>query len=440
MSPAPSEKVEVYDTQAHQRPHDELQPKSACWRLLKTFALASTIYLLLGTAFGSIFSQPKYMYWAEPRPADGDVLSCDLGWSDPISSGEIWTMTSSTTLPIVEASTLFFHSTGSHAFGTILFVTAEPSSLARDDVAVVEFQVKYWDSEAWESATVCTMHRRESEYGIGIYTGDWRRWERTQLVFDVKVTLPASQEEPLILGAIETQLGFFNHELGDLAPAVFLDAARLYSSNAHIHVKSVSAGFFDGQTSNAAIGGSFKVTDKLSLVSSNGHVEVDVQATNGDWEEPTEILLKTSNAHISASISLYASEGADSVKSKASGLHLTTTTTNAYLDIEIPTAPPNSHLTYVGRTANARASLALPPAFEGKITGRTSLSTVGFHHDDSPSKDPTGDGRTRHYGKETHVRGLFGVETWWGNSRDEHTKLGSADVTTSLAAVSISLL
>lgn len=43
--------------------------------------------------------------------------------------------------------------------------------------------------------------------------------------------------QPLTLGAIETQLSLFSHDLGDLAPAVFLDTVHLHSSNAHINVK-----------------------------------------------------------------------------------------------------------------------------------------------------------------------------------------------------------
>ncbi|KAG8856932.1 hypothetical protein FRB96_006195 [Tulasnella sp. 330] len=347
-------------------------------------------------------------------------------------------ITATTSLPIKEASMLFFHSTGSHSFGTIHFVTAEPSSLSRGDFAVVDFHVKYWDYGAWDSASVCAMRRREREYGIGIYTSNWWTWGRSQLVFDVKVTLPASQARPLILGAIETQLSLFSHEFGDLTRSVYLDAVHLQSTNAQINVKSVSAKSFDVHTTNAAIDGSFNVTDRLSLVSSNGHIDVAVRATNDDWEQPTRVFLSTSNAYIAATASLLTSEGGKYVKSKASGLHLTTSTTNGHLEIDIPTAPPNSRLDYFGTTSNNRARLTLPPAFEGEITSKTSNSNVNFHHNPSP-KDPTGDGRTRHFGKETHAKGSFGIETWWGNDRDEHTKFGNAHIQTSNAAVTISL-
>jgi len=261
------------------------------------------------------------------------------------------------------------------------------------------------------------------------------------MIFDVKVTLQASQAHSLTLGSIETQLPNFRHELGDLAPNVLLDAAYLHSSNAHINVNSLSAATIDVHTSNAAIDGSFNVTDRLTLVSSNGHIDVDVRATNDDWEAPTSVVLSTSNAYMKTNTSLLRSQGADYVKSKASGLQLTTTTSNGHLDSTISTAPPNSHLKYVGVTSNNRANLILPPAFEGPIVGKTSNSAIILEYDDSSSKDPTGDGRTRHFGRETHAKGLFSVETWWGDDdRAEHTKLGNAYIQTSNAAVSISLL
>ncbi|KAG8887079.1 hypothetical protein FRB98_000606 [Tulasnella sp. 332] len=418
---------------------------SAGWRFLQAFALASAIYLLLVGLSERIFGVPRYErpYWypkARPNPADGEILSCNLGWTDAKSSGSDRTVTASTTLPIGDASTLFFRSTGSHSSGTIRFITAEPSTLARDDLAIADFKVKYRDPEAWDIATVCIMKRSRAEYGIGIYTGGWRPWGRNQLLFDVIVTLPASQAQPLTLGVIETQLASFSHEFGDLAPNVSLDAAHLLSSNAYVNVKSISAKSFDACTSNSAIDGSFNVADKLHLKTSNGRIDVDVQATNDDWEKPTFIHLKTSNAYITAIASLLASEGAEHLRSKVSGLHLTADTSNARLDIDIPTAPPNSYLTYVGKTSNSRASLALPSPFEGRILGKTSLSQVNFQYDNSSSQDPTGDGRTRHFASKAHGNGFFKIETWWGDDRDEHTKLGSADIITSIGEVSISLL
>ncbi|KAG8856933.1 hypothetical protein FRB96_006196 [Tulasnella sp. 330] len=449
MAPAPSSPL--YNAQAptyaRWHYHTGPRPESSGWRFVKAFALASAIYLLLGATVESIFHVSRHVYWghpywypkAQPNPADGHAISCHLEWTRATSSGALWTSTSRTSLPIGEASTLFFHSTGFHASGTIRFVTAEPPTLVDDDVAIIDLQVNYWDHEAWDSATICTMQRNEVEYGIGIYTDSWRPWGPRPLKFDVTVTLPASQAKPLILRNIETQLSTFSHELDDLASIVFLDAVHLHSSNAHINVKSISTASFEAHTSNAVIDGSFNVTDKLQLISSNGHIDVTVQATNDDWEAPTSVVLATSNGYISATASLLTSDGAEEIKSKASGLQLTATTTNAHLDIDIPTAPPNSHIKPVGVTTNNRARLVLPAASEGQISSTTSNSAIAFDHN-RDSRDPTGEDRKRHFGKETFAKGYFGIETWWGDDREEHIKFGNALIQTTNGAVSISLL
>ncbi|KAG9017824.1 hypothetical protein FRB95_011312 [Tulasnella sp. JGI-2019a] len=435
---------------AHPPPYPRWQggpSEPAGRRFLKAFLIASIISLFAALMFDSVFGVPRCLRWAnpwhhqstaEPSYSDGEVLSCHLGWDyGSMSTNAPYTATASVTLPIEEATTLFFHSEGSNSQGRLNIVTADPASGVREDVAVIDIKVKYWNPRAWEDSNVCTMKRADREFGLGIYTHNWRPWGWKQLEFDVTATLPASQARPLILKAIETQLSLFTHVLGDLAQAVFLESVRLRSSNAHTSVKSVSAQSLDVRTSNAPITGSFNVTDRLDLVSSNGHIDVDIRATNDDLQEPIVVKLKTSNARIKATALLLDSEASD-IKSKGSGFHILTSTSNNHLDITIPAAPLDSHLTYTGTTSNSPSRLVLPPAFEGKILSRTSNAKSEFHFDSSSSKDPSGQGRSRRFANEKILRGTFEVETWWGDDRD-HTEFGEAQIHTSNGPVSISL-
>lgn len=120
---------------------------------------------------------------AEPDPRDGHPLSCYLSWDKTTSSAgspinfpddddeDTWdpplTATTSLTLPIDEASTLFFHSTGSQAVGRIEFVASE-EGLDNADEAVVDITARYWNPDVWESAKICKMKGHDG-HGLGIY-------------------------------------------------------------------------------------------------------------------------------------------------------------------------------------------------------------------------------------------------------------------------------
>ncbi|KAG9017823.1 hypothetical protein FRB93_004634 [Tulasnella sp. JGI-2019a] len=342
--------------------------------------------------------------------------------------------TASITLPIEEATTLFFHSGGSSSQGQLTIVTADPATGARGNVAGIDIKVKYWNPRAWRDSNVCTMKRAERDFGLGIYS-HWRSWGWKQLVVEVVVTLPASQAQPLVLKGIESQLSSFTHKLGDLARTVSLESLNLHSSDAHISAKSVSARSFDVRTSNAPITGSFNVTDKLNIFSSNGHIDVDIQATNDNLETRTVVELFTSNAPIKSTISLLTSREND----KGPRFLIMPMTSNNHLDITIPAAPLDSRLTFTGATSNAPARLTLPPTFEGKILSGTSNAKPEFHYDSSSSKDPSGQGRARRFANEKVEKGVFfEVGTWWGDDQD-HTGFGKAQLHTSNGPVSISL-
>ncbi|KAG9017822.1 hypothetical protein FRB95_011310 [Tulasnella sp. JGI-2019a] len=416
-------------------------------RFIKTLVLAFVTSLLVAGTF--IFGYPGYIRWSSPpspahqpsttppHGADGEILTCDLGWKTAAATVNApYATKTSLTLPIEEATTLFFHSSGANTEGNVHIVAADPSSGARKDVAVVDIEVKYWDPRAWESTSVCTLKRQEHQFGVGIYTHDWRPWGWQPLVFDLKVTLPASEAAPLILQSIETKLYSFTHELGDLSHVSF-DTLDLHTSNSHVHVKSISTRVFEAASSNAPITGSFNVTDMLYLHTSNAQIDVDIQAMNNDWEDPTTITLKTSNDIIRATASLITRERV--VHSKAPGYRILTSTSNKDIDVKLPVAPPDSHISYTGSTSNAPAKLALPPAFEGRINSGTSNAQASFHYDGSASKDPTGQGRTRQFANERIDGPYFEVETWWGDDR-ERAELGEASIDTSNEPVSISLL
>lgn len=119
-------------------------------------------------------------------------------------------------------------------------------------------------------------------------------------------------------------------------------------------------------------------------------------------------------------------------------LGLTQSTNNGPLEVDIATAPTDSHITFLGTTSNSRATLSLPPAFEGNIKGVTSgYMKAGFEYDDR-NDDPSGQGRKRSIATTILGRGIVKVKTWWGNE-EINADRGQADVVTSNAPVSITV-
>ncbi|TBU46636.1 hypothetical protein BD309DRAFT_1078468 [Dichomitus squalens] len=331
------------------------------------------------------------------------------------------------TLP-VSAEELSFIAEGANAYGT--FDVSQDAHTDSEN-AVVDIEVEYRVSDALDDATVCRTHAGQGKWGLGIFTPRWSHpHNERQLRFFVHVHLPSSDK--LNIKRFFTDLPIFRHHLAELADTVHFEEVSLRSSNSPIDVDSLAADRVRATTSNTAIRGKFNTSTTLELQTLNAPIVAEATLVNGRGEQPTRLILKTSNAHIDSSVHLQSST------SSATGgkYDVSARTSNGPIDVSIIDAPVGHTLTLDAHTSNVGAHVALPKTFEGSFdlqSSRWFRPTVEWDQD---VEDPAGKRRTRHVELHTINGGSVRGNAWWEEGRKNE---GTVTVATSNAAVRLEL-
>ncbi|KAF8141155.1 hypothetical protein EV363DRAFT_1443160 [Boletus edulis] len=141
----------------------------------------------------------------------------------------------------------------------------------------------YLISRALELASVCQIERADGEYGVGIFTPPWprspRHMEKTELEFDVTLTLPAGSDGPLSVKKLETNMPNYIQDVADLEESVVFDLISL-------HVCQWQDKRPGADPSNLVIRSiNGQINAEISLISdapTGGEFAVNAQSSNGE--------------------------------------------------------------------------------------------------------------------------------------------------------------
>jgi len=288
----------------------------------------------------------------------------------------------------VSSDSLFLLSRGPLASGSVQILQTEQAG----DVARVNVTMGHYRVDAADSARVCVLTRRAGENGVGIFTppAGARRSLKENLYFHVTLQLPASSgSSPLLIKKLSTDLPNFSHEVGWLSETVEFEKIHLKGSNRFICVESLSAETAELETSKSPIEGSFNASASLSLITSNGHVNINVGLYNDNASRGTRLTVQTSNGWVRSAISLLSSNTVTNGQ-----YDISTKTSNGALDVEFPVSPVNSTLHLEAKTSNSPARITLDSAYEGVFSARSS-NNISPALEQLELEDPSGGRRPR---------------------------------------------
>lgn len=199
-------------------------------------------------------------------------------------------------------------------------------------------------------------------------------------------------------------------------------------------------------TSNGPILGTYNVTKSMVITTSNGHIDINVNAFNNDTTHPTSVTATTRNGYVNpscssffllnsfyrrvdVSASLYytgepvldpPSSSYNLPKNSNGSFALDFITSNGEIAVGFKEAPIGNSLSLSTTTSNAGVDLDLHPTYEGKVSaifgsnGRFKIDVK-----EPKAEDPTGRGRERIVEIKRVWAGIMtGTIAWDMNSRE----------------------
>ncbi|KAF7346802.1 54S ribosomal protein L16, mitochondrial [Mycena sanguinolenta] len=355
----------------------------------------------------------------------------------------------------VSADTLFLisrnsnprHRRGVYAGGHVSYVQSEEVS----DSVKVDITAYFWHEKILGSSKACLLKRDEDQTGVGIFTRSdgkdhrhRRRSEHERLRFDVTVTFPSTEDgSSLAINRFFTDLEIFAQTFADFSHVNF-GKLQLKSVIGGLHAESLSAG---NASINTAVG-SVKIQSlvapeafisnamgpiegtyngsKLTLTTSNGAINVDVNLHNDD-DDAAQLKMHTTNGPIQGNVNLLSS------KEDPASFNIAARTAHGRVGVDVLSAPLNSNITLQATTAIGAAEISLPPSYEGAFSGSTSLGSVDIAAD-GEVEDPAGEDRERKIEFSEVGRNRKVGRVGWS---DEGMARGKVSVVTSMAPVRI---
>ncbi|KAF8271095.1 hypothetical protein EI94DRAFT_1721330 [Lactarius quietus] len=330
-----------------------------------------------------------------PPVEDGDIDSCPLWTTVPhrahshlpsIPFGS-WSQ-ASFSLP-VDLDSLYLVAHGPLASGD-LYVSESPEV---KDMSVKVF-AHHRGSKALSRAAACQLSRGDGQVGVGIFTRrrrfiNWPIPSRDGLHFVIEVQLPASRNAIRYIPTFEADLPRFALNMDDISAFRFGDVS-LKSTNNHINVQGAIASTFNVHSTNGGISGAFNTTNSLTIVTTNSPVAVRIGAVNERSKKPTKVLIRTTNGHIKADVSLISNSSSGTGGAFGVCAH----TTNGPIDVVYDDSPVDSFLKFNAVSTNSPVRAVLHRAYEGTFALSTTNARAVL--DRLPdTEDPSGQGRER---------------------------------------------
>jgi len=224
----------------------------------------------------------------------------------------------------------------------------------------------------------------------------------------VTVTIPRG---PLALQTFFSEFGSLSQSA---ASPVFDDVTfktiAIVSADGELEISNLKATKANLATAHKPIFGTFTITERLSLITSNASIDANVTLINDATQDrPTFLELVTKHAPITAVANLVSvsPSGLSDIwdeSEKNGSFRITAISSYAPVDVTVASQPVESTLTLNAVTTHGDVSVVVPPAYEGRFTLVTNpggQSSV-VEKDDTP--DPEGKGRKRF----VDVKRLFG--------------------------------
>ncbi|KAF8578988.1 hypothetical protein K439DRAFT_1620905 [Ramaria rubella] len=269
---------------------------------------------------------------------------------------------------------IFFLSRGNYDHNSSLKI--ELASSSTQDVEVQVF-VGYYNTAARDRARVSLLDRGGNGKGVGFFTPDGSGSipDTDKVVFTVTVSLPnsGSPTNPLVIKALETNLGGWAHHVTDLKDKILFNSLSLTSANGLIQADSVSVVSGKFKANNGQISGSYTTSDSLSLSVDNSPITANIKMKNQDGSKPTHVEVNGQNSKVQTSISLVST-------AKNSAFSVSVKTANGPLNVTFSEAPTTPYsLQFNGKTDNSPCDVKLPNHYQGSVT--LSTASPAFERD-----------------------------------------------------------
>ncbi|KAG6381994.1 hypothetical protein JVT61DRAFT_625 [Boletus reticuloceps] len=328
-------------------------------------------------------------------------------------------------LPL-DSDALYLISRGAYQRG---LVNIKQSTQVADTVDV-RVRVAYFD-DIGSRARICLSDRKGRRR-----TPPWprspRHMKKTELEFDVTLTLPAGSDGPLSVKKLETNMPNYIQDVADLEESVVFDLISLMSANGRISVQARrlmfdSATFEVGQFSslNGEIDGNFNARTFLDLHTANGRITPTVSLSHYEGADPSNLVVRSINGYaililclawletelglsqINAEISLIsdASTGGEFAVDAQSS--------NGEIKLQFVDSPVGSDLRCQAEATVGGVEIELDSAFEGTYSLENVMRPkLVSQHD---VEDPAGRGRRRVVSVEELPGRVVGEIKWVEN-------------------------
>ncbi|KAI0071184.1 hypothetical protein K474DRAFT_1712689 [Panus rudis PR-1116 ss-1] len=370
-------------------------------RFLKSLAIALLIYLLTITFFSSLIDSSGHSrrrhHWNEadlddedarvpsdPTKGDGVEQHCVYSPSDWERSGDGQYATSFD-LPL-SSKVLYLFTSGAWSNGDVEVV--QDPTLNEGDKVRMDILLATSRSWAEDELKVCSLQRRPGENGVGIFT-PLRRGIDYSFRFSIAVRIPA-QRHSMNISAFEAKTPKFSYVFNNVLPGLVFNSLTIETTNGEISTPDLVVGSARLQTTNRRILGSITASSSLQLDTTNSPLEGFVTLLSDNGDTYTKLQMKTTNGHIMSFVSL----NSTSSSGKGGRFSVSAKSTNDPLQVNIHSAPLESHIDFNGESTNAPTTVTLPRTFEGSLNVR-STNAHNYLYQDENAEDPAGKGRTR---------------------------------------------
>jgi len=238
----------------------------------------------------------------------------------------------------------------------------------------------------------------------------------------VTVTIPIG---PLTLQSFSSIFGGLSQSaLSPVFDDVTFESISIISGHGKLAISNLKAARATIATDNKPIAGTFTVTEKLSLLTSNAPIDANVTLiNNATLNRPTFLEIITKNASVTTIADLVlASSSSDILDEdvKNGSFRVGAFTSSAPVNVTIGSQPVSSILTLSAVTDHGDVNVALPPAYEGKFTLVTRNGGESSVIKNDAALDPGGKGRRRFVDVKKPFGGIAtGIVKWVDANADD---------------------
>ncbi|KAJ3988946.1 hypothetical protein F5890DRAFT_1471100 [Lentinula detonsa] len=392
--PSPSPSLAVYEERHRARPH--IDRRKRFFRHLFVLCVFLGLLFLLKLngrhhlEFGHEVGHNSHWYYphhSESHWSDevtwGEHNSVDLPVSlevtdhscakwpevEHLNSEGLSTVQHTFELPI-DSEILFLVARGSLMDGNVNIIQSDDEN----ESAIVSISTSYDDAELLQSIKLCKVAARKGENGVGIFSSHPHPLHHIHHIhFEITVAFPkGSGPSPLVVSDFRTEMkGVFGHQVANLSETLSFNSVSLNGAYRPVQIQSLQAKYVDIKSAHSPIEGNFTVKKSLRLSTANAHINVAVDLLNDKTDEDTtEVIMKTANSPIEASISLFSFDSGET--SSSDGVYrVRAHNANGPVKITFPTAPINSTVRLDAKTARAPVNVQMHNTFEGAFTVHT---------------------------------------------------------------------